>query len=310
LVDLFSRGGEMSFMTTQPAALVAAASKLQTLGAAMAAQNAAAATATTGVTPAAADEVSALQATQFSAYGTWYQQVSAQATAIHQMLVNMLGTSAGSYGQTEAANQSATGSTSLSGLTGASAASATSAAPTAASTPSLSSILSDLGGGKFISTTAGATLGTPIDGAQNFGAAASDFIALGQGQFLPTSGSSSAAYGLADDVVGAELPAAVAEPAGSAGVGAAPVLAGMGQAAPVGELSVPPSWAAGDVPAVTSAPATLAGAGWTSAAPQAAPVTAMPAGMPAVASAGRGSFQFGAPRYGAKPTVMPKPAVV
>jgi hypothetical protein len=32
--------------------------------------------------------------------------------------------------------------------------------------------------------------------------------------------------------------------------------------------------------------------------------------MPSVASAGRGGFGIGAPRYGVKPTVMPKPTVV
>ncbi|VAZ93854.1 PE family protein PE13 [Mycobacterium pseudokansasii] len=85
----------MSFVTTRPAALTAAAGALQIAGSSMAAQNAAAAAPTTGVVPAAADEVSALQAAQFAAYGTWYQQVSAQAAAIHQMLVNTLGSSAG-----------------------------------------------------------------------------------------------------------------------------------------------------------------------------------------------------------------------
>ena len=108
----------MSFVTTQPEALTAAASALQTLGTSLTDQNAAAAVPTTGVLPAAADPVSALQAAQFSAYGAWYQQVSAQAAAIHQMLVNTLQSSAGSYGETEGANQTATGSTSLSGLLG------------------------------------------------------------------------------------------------------------------------------------------------------------------------------------------------
>ncbi len=73
---------------------------------------------------------------------------------------------------------------------------------------------------------------------------------------------------------------------------------------------MPPSWAGQGVPASSPAPATLAGAGWTTAAPQSAPVATMPAGMPSVASADRGGFGFGAPRYGVKPTVMPKPAVV
>ncbi len=125
----------MSFVTTQPEALTAAASALQTLGTSMAAQNTAAAAPTTGVAPAAADPVSALQAAQFSAYGSWYQQVSAQATAIHQMLVNTLDTSAGSYGETEAANQTATGSTSLSGLLGGLTGSGASSAASGAAAP-------------------------------------------------------------------------------------------------------------------------------------------------------------------------------
>jgi hypothetical protein len=33
-------------------------------------------------------------------------------------------------------------------------------------------------------------------------------------------------------------------------------------------------------------------------------------GMPGMASAGRNSAGFGAPRYGVKPIVMPKPAAV
>jgi hypothetical protein len=94
----------MSFVTTQPEALTAAAANLQGIGSAMAAQNAAAAAPTTGVVPAAADEVSALTATQFAAHAALYQSVSAQADAIHEMFVNALGTSAGSYAATEAAN--------------------------------------------------------------------------------------------------------------------------------------------------------------------------------------------------------------
>ena len=50
----------MSFVTTQPEALAAAAGTLQGIGSAMSAQNAAAAAPTAGVVPAAADEVSAL----------------------------------------------------------------------------------------------------------------------------------------------------------------------------------------------------------------------------------------------------------
>jgi hypothetical protein len=94
----------MSFVTTQPEALTAAAGSLQGIGSSVSAQNAAAASPTTGVIPAAADEVSALTAAQFAAHAQLYQAVSAQAAAIHEMFVSTLGISAGSYAATEAAN--------------------------------------------------------------------------------------------------------------------------------------------------------------------------------------------------------------
>ena len=84
----------MSFVTTQPEALSAAATSLQGIGAGLNAQNASAAAPTTGVVPAAADEVSALTAAQFVAHAQLYQAVSQQAAAIHEMFVNTLGTSA------------------------------------------------------------------------------------------------------------------------------------------------------------------------------------------------------------------------
>src|SRR5580693_1858646 len=99
----------MSFVTAQPEALAAAAGSLQGIGSAMSAQNAAVAAPTTGVVPAAADEVSALTAAQFAAHAQMYQAVSAQAAAIHEMFVNTLGTSAGSYAAAEAANAIAAG---------------------------------------------------------------------------------------------------------------------------------------------------------------------------------------------------------
>ena len=288
----------MSFVTTQPEALTAAASALQNLGTSMAAQNTAAAAPATGIAPAAADPVSALQATQFSAYGAWYQQVSANAAAVHQMLVNTLGTSAGSYGETEAANQTATGSTSLSGLLGGLTGSGTSS--------------SGLSGAAVnpaqVSSSTGATIATPFTWFQNVGAAASDFIALGQGQFLPGAVNWEPEWPAA---AGAPfMPTAPIGPAVAAGAIGGPVSADVGQASSLGGLSVPPSWAAAGVPAANSTPVTLTGAGWTSAAAQTPPVTTMPAGVPSVASAGRGGLGVGAPRYGVKPTVMPKPTVV
>lgn len=99
----------MSFVTTQPEALAMAAANLQAIGSAMSAHNAAAAAPTTGVIPAAADEVSALTAAQFAAHGQAYQAVGAQAAAIHAAFVSALSTSATSYAATEAANAAAAG---------------------------------------------------------------------------------------------------------------------------------------------------------------------------------------------------------
>jgi hypothetical protein len=99
----------MSFVTIQPEALSAAATSLAGIGTTMSAQNAAVAAPTTGLVPAAADEVSALTATQFTIHAQMYQAVSAQAEAIHQLFVSTLGTSATSYAATEAANAIAAG---------------------------------------------------------------------------------------------------------------------------------------------------------------------------------------------------------
>jgi predicted DNA-binding transcriptional regulator YafY len=99
-----SKGLPMSFVTTQPEALAATAASLAGVGATMSAQNAAAAAPTTGVLPAAADEVSALAATQFAVHAQMYQAISAQAEAIHQQFVSTLGMSATSYAATETAN--------------------------------------------------------------------------------------------------------------------------------------------------------------------------------------------------------------
>src|SRR5699024_2157 len=98
-------------------------------------------------------------------------------------------------------------------------------------------------------------------------------------------------------------------PASAAAVGATPVLASAGQAAPIGELSVPASWSAA-TPASANSAATLADSGWTAATEESGSMAAMPAGMPATSSTGRGGFGFGAPRYGVKPTVMQRPVMV
>lgn len=97
----------MSFVTTQPELLAAAAGELAAIGSAMRTGNAAAAAPTTGLVPAAGDEVSALTAAQFAAHASLYQAVSAHASAVHDQFVGAMGASAGSYAATEAANATA-----------------------------------------------------------------------------------------------------------------------------------------------------------------------------------------------------------
>jgi hypothetical protein len=87
----------MSFVMAQPDSLAPAA------------RNAAAATPTTGVVPAAADEVFALTAAQFAMHAQMYQGVSARAAAVHEVFATTLAMSAGSYAATEAANAIAAG---------------------------------------------------------------------------------------------------------------------------------------------------------------------------------------------------------
>jgi hypothetical protein len=304
----------MSFVTTVPEALAAAAGQLEGIGTSVAAENAAAAAPTTGLLPAAADEVSALQAGVFSTYGQLYQTLSAQAQAVHQQFVNTLATSAGSYGATEAANQAAAASTPLSGfgsLLGGSS-SATSAATASTSPGGILNQLTALLTGPGILGTGG--LNSPVANLANvqvgnWASASSDLIGMAGGGLL-TALPAEAAEGVGADLgaglVGANMADAVAPAAG--GLGGAPVLASMGQASSLGALSVPPSWAGETVPLSSATPATLTGAGWT-AAPQTGSVATLPAGMP-VGSGGRGGYGYGTPRYGVKPTVMPKPAVV
>jgi hypothetical protein len=97
----------MSFVTTEPEMLAAAAGALQSIGSTMSAQNAAAAPATIGVVPAAADEVSALTAAQFAAHARMYQAFSAQAEVMHALFATTLKAGGGSYAATEAANAAA-----------------------------------------------------------------------------------------------------------------------------------------------------------------------------------------------------------
>ncbi|OBG54522.1 MULTISPECIES: PE domain-containing protein [unclassified Mycobacterium] len=297
----------MAFLTTQTEEMLAAEQLLSGINTNLAAQNAGAAAATTVIAPAAADPVSAQQAAIFSAYGTQYQAIATEAQALLENYAQTLGISSGSYGDTEAINASQ-----------AALSSAASPAAAAAATPSntpldwLAYLLGSTGngtnpnmlGGIFGLSSNGANIGNI--GFGNWASAGSDLLGLAGGGLLDTSaadaaGSAAGAAGLADTT-------APMAGGGMAGIGAAP-MASMGSATMVSKLSVPPSWAAPATPVVGTSAAPLQTVGWTAAAPQAGAGTIIP-GMPGMGAAARNSAGFGAPRYGVKPIVMPKPATV
>lgn len=269
----------MSFLTTQPEALTYAAGKLQTLGSGMAAESAAAAAPTTGLVPAAADEVSALQATLFAAYGSLYQAINAQAAAIHDLFVNTLGASAGSYTATESLNSMATASPfsqQVSGLFSAAANAAQAEPPPGSAFANIA----DIGFG-------------------NWGSATSDLLGMSGGGLLPAANETGEMAAVAPAPVDGTVLTGAPAPAGPAGLGALPMAPGLSQA-------TSPSWAAGAGPTAAS-PGAVTSAGWTAPTPQTA--TTVPAAVPAVATAGKAAG-LGTPRYGVKPTVMARPTGV
>lgn len=279
----------MSFLTTQPEALTAAASDLQGIGSVLAAQNTAAAAPTTGVTPAGTDEVSALMAAQFSTHGSMYQSVSAQAAAIHEMLVHTLSTNAQSYAATEAANAAAS-------------------TPAAAGGGFVGELLSALGSNSTVTNFGGgmstammyipsSLLPSMIGFLAQGGSTAGSLTAGGGLDTLLAPGGALGALGGLGGGVGATSSAA-APASAVAGVTSRASLAS--------SLSGSSSWAAA-TSASAATPAAVQTTGWT-VAPESSSVAAMPGGMSGVGT-GRGSHGFGVPRYGSKPTVMPRPAV-
>ncbi|MGV7705081.1 PPE family protein [Mycobacterium persicum] len=88
----------------------------------------------------------------------------------------------------------------------------------------------------------------------------------------------------------------------SPAVGATPIVAGVGTASAVGRLSVPVSWSTA-APAVT-ADISTAGTGWAVPQEDAAIAAVPPA--PGMVVAANGAGAGAGPRYGVKPTVMPR----
>ncbi len=92
----------MSFLIAAPDLVTAAASDLANVGSALTEANAAAVVPTTGVMPAALDEVSATIAALFGTHAQAYQALSAQATRFHSQFVQLLNAGANAYAGAEA----------------------------------------------------------------------------------------------------------------------------------------------------------------------------------------------------------------
>jgi hypothetical protein len=93
----------VSFVNVVPEVLGTAASDLAGIGSTLNVAHAAAAAPTTGILPAAEDEVSAAIAAVFSAHGKGFQALGAQAAAFQEQLVRALTAGAESYTGAEAA---------------------------------------------------------------------------------------------------------------------------------------------------------------------------------------------------------------
>ncbi|HET9877426.1 MAG TPA: PE family protein, partial [Mycobacterium sp.] len=94
----------MSFVVAEPELVTAAAENLAGIRSSLGEAAAAAAAPTTGVTAAAADEVSAAISELFGTYGRQFQAATAQAAAFHDEFVSLLNGGAAAYLSTEIAN--------------------------------------------------------------------------------------------------------------------------------------------------------------------------------------------------------------
>ncbi len=132
----------MTYLTTQPQVMAAAAADVAGIRSAIAEANAAAAGPTTGLAAAAADEVSAATAMLFGTYAQDYQAVIGQATAFHDEFAAALAAAGNAYAQAEAGVAGTLGA-----LTGTAATKPVYAAATAAADPAVKAILIMSGSG-------------------------------------------------------------------------------------------------------------------------------------------------------------------
>ncbi|SPM28094.1 PE family protein, partial [Mycobacterium terramassiliense] len=93
----------MSFVVVAPEFMAAAAGDLANIGSALTAAQSAAAASTTGITAAAADEVSSAIALLFNVHALDFQALGNQAAAFHSEFVSLLNGGAATYLSTETA---------------------------------------------------------------------------------------------------------------------------------------------------------------------------------------------------------------
>ena len=94
----------MSYVLTTPEMLAAAATDVGNIGSAISTASSTAAGPTTGLLPAAEDDVSAAIAKLFGAYGQEYQAVVSQAAAFHSEFTQALAAAGNAYLEAESAN--------------------------------------------------------------------------------------------------------------------------------------------------------------------------------------------------------------
>jgi PPE-repeat protein len=134
-----------------------------------------------------------------------------------------------------------------------------------------------------------------MGGMGSLGAAGANTMSAGMGAAMPAV---AAATGSGAGLLG---PAGLGELVVSAGPAASPVSVGLGQAVPVGALSVPQSWGVAGPPVSLASAVTPMSAGPAASATSPAMI---PPVMPLANAAGRGVGETTAPRLDVQPTVM------
>lgn len=94
----------MSYVNVLPEYLASAASDLAGIGSSIGAAGSSAASATTAVLPAGADEISAAISALFGAHGHAFQALNAQAARFHEQFVQTIRSTAAAFASAEAAN--------------------------------------------------------------------------------------------------------------------------------------------------------------------------------------------------------------